>query len=271
MPAWPAPAQLLEEWVAARGEGSSDSYLSRLKPESIIQALSALRSVHVDRGLPLLVFDNNDRLSRIIAGIRRLQPFRETKQAEPLTRSILQQITDPATWPERGPEGPLNLNVTTALICAFAGFLRAGEYTNTIEEYRNKATFESTCLTRSDVTFSEGNDHAILRLKRTKTSPFKEVEVILPAIDAPDCPVRALQRLFKQDPQPPSAPLFSATKNASYRPFTYEFILQQIQSRIRRIGKPNYTSYTGHSPRRGAAQHAHNSGLSREDIQLLGR
>ncbi len=60
-----------------------------------------------------------------------------------------------------------------------------------------KATFAETSLTRSDISFAEGDQYAILYLKRSKTdTEHTGVQIILAATGEQMCPVAALRKLF---------------------------------------------------------------------------
>jgi hypothetical protein len=57
--------------------------------------------------------------------------------------------------------------------------------------------------------FSDLDEHIIVSLKRSKTNyDYIGVNIIIAATATPTCPVRALRRLFKDDPQPLDSPLF---------------------------------------------------------------
>lgn len=100
---------------------------------------------------------------------------------------------------------------------AWAGFIRMGELTYTAAEAK-KATFAETGLIRSDISFAEGDQYAILRLKRSKTdTEHTGVQIILVATGERTCPVAALRRLFIQDPRLPNAPLFKLQSTAFSR------------------------------------------------------
>lgn len=144
-----------------------------------------------------------------------------------------------------------------------------GEFTYTISEARS-STFISTKPTLSDVTFSEDNQHAILRLKRRKTDLDKYgVEIVLAATHDQTCPVSALQMLFKQDPQPRTAPLFRLTSGSTA--FARKPVLEILQHRLRLQNITTAKFYTGHSFRKGATQHASDMGMLDEHIQKLDR
>ena len=145
---------------------------------------------------------NSPWLQRILKGGHRLFPSAK-RQRLPVTKGVLEKITAVV------PQCKDDINYDTAFKTAWAGFLRVGEFTCTLQEVKSRA-FIKTGLTRSDITFAEGDGYAILRLKRSKTDiNHQGVEIMLAAVDSPLCPVRALCRLFADDPQPSHAPLFS--------------------------------------------------------------
>jgi integrase len=250
---------MLAEWAALRAHGALHE--NKLSPDTLQSYVSALRSVHVDRGLPTDVFEH-ERLQRIINGIRRATPFQAKKKAAPLTPDILTQVTHP--WQDSLEID--NVNLDAAFKVAFAGFLRSGEFLN--DDRLHQRTAEHTKLTRADVTFAENDEHVLLRLKRSKTdTQHKGIEIVLAATGSPLCPVHALRRLWILDPQPLSAPLF----HFQSRSFSYSTVVPILQERLCHAGIPNATEYRGHSFRRGAAQHASNIGILDAEIQALGR
>ena len=258
-PAFPAKLHMLAEWATLRAHGALHE--NKLSPDTIQSYVSALRSVHVDRGLSTDVFEH-ERLQRIINGIRRATPFTAKKKAAPLTPEILTQVTQP--WRDSLDIDDVNLDA--AFKVAFAGFLRSGEFLH--DDRLQRRTAEQTKLTRSDVTFGENDEHVLLRLKRSKTDvQHRGVEIVLAATDSPLCPVRTLRRLWQVDPQPPSAPLF----RLKTRSFSYSTIVPLLQGRLYQAGIRNADEYRGHSFRRGAAQHASNIGILDAEIQALGR
>ena len=160
-----------------------------------------------------------------------------------------------------------DLNLAVAARVAFAGFLRAGEFTYSAADLRSRQTFTATKLTRSDIRFSPTLDHALLTLKRSKTDRNHEgVNIVLAATNDGACPVEALSKLFLHDRQPASAPLFSFSSGA----FTSPAFQAAVISKLNRAGL-NSAGVKGHSFRKGAAQHAHDAGLRNDHIQALGR
>lgn len=89
---------------------------------------------------------------------------------------------------------------------------------------------------------------------------------MLSATDLPTCPVAALWNLFTHDPQAPQVPPF-AFNNTS---FSRRRVVEQLRLGLSALGifPP---CYSGHSFRKGAAQHTADNGMLNEDIQKLGR
>jgi hypothetical protein len=134
---------------------------------------------------------------------------------------------------------------------AWAGFLRSGEFIYSLKDQTGSHDFINTKLTRSDITFDERYEYAILRLKRSKTdTDHKGIEIIFAATHTQICPVSALRRLFLIDKQPSTAPLFRSSSGA----FDYEFFVNTLRAYLLKIDDPRPSRYSGHGFRRGAAQ-----------------
>lgn len=250
---WPATEFVLAEWITGRIRGSNMPKQDQIKPNTVQSYLSALKSYHIDHNLPSHAF-SSPRIDRILSGARFLYPP---------TKDILRKITSIT------PNSIEELNIDTAFKVAWAGFLWMGEFTYTNAEFQTR-TFVDTKLTRSDITFSDEDQHAILRLKRSKTDlNHTGVEIILAATHDTTCPVTALRTLFTRDPQSHTAPLFRLTGRSTA--FSRKPVLDILQSRLRQFNITTSKSYTGHSFRKGAAQHASDNGMLEQHIQKLGR
>jgi hypothetical protein len=260
--AWPATEHTLAEWITARAIGKPlISHQNKVKPETIASMLSALRSVHVDRRYSLVPFES-PWLKRILDGIKRCQPDSEIRKAEPISKQTLVKTLESCTT------SIPDINFSTACKVAWAGFLRSGEFTYSEKDQPFSRNFINTKLTRSDITFDEQSKYAILRLKRSKTDyDHKGVEIVLAATHNDICPVAALQELFQVDKQLSSAPLFRSETGA----FDYDYFVNTLRKHLRKIDDPRADRYSGHSFRRGAAQHAADNGVLDDDIQRLGR
>ncbi len=118
--------------------------------------LSALKSYHINRHLSLEGFDNPC-IAIIIKGGRRLFPSTK-RNCLPITKNILQNIT------KDKPLSVTDLKIDTVFKVAWASFMRIGELTYMVAEAK-KAMFAETGLIRSDISFAEGDQYAILHLK----------------------------------------------------------------------------------------------------------
>ena len=140
----------------------------------------------------------------------------------------------------------------------------APEITCEASDLANTPVFEHTKLQRRDVTFADDDEYAIITLRQSKCDiEHTGVEIVLARTGTSTCPIAALRAL----PQPRQAPLFRTQKG----PFTRAKYIGTLQARLKAAGYTNYRDFTGHSPRRGAAQHAADNGILEYDIQKLGR
>ncbi len=181
---------MLEEWAATRIFGGKLPKQGQIKLDAVLSYLSALKSYHIHRRLSLRGFDDTW-MALIINGGRRL--FSSKKQNRLLiTEEILVKIIE-----EKLPS-ITDINVDTTFKVAWAAFMRMRELTYIAAEAK-KATIAQTGLTRSDISFPEGDQYAILRLKQSKTdTEHTGVQIILAATGEPTCPVAVLRRLFIQ-------------------------------------------------------------------------
>jgi len=113
------------------------------------------------------------------------------------------------------------INTVTVATVAFKGFLYSGEFTYEVKDLRNKRSFKNTSLLRSDITFSNLDEYVIVSLKRSKTNyDHVRVDIIIAATATLTYPVRALRRLFEEDPQPMDSPFFRLSiRLLSYQKF----------------------------------------------------
>ncbi len=237
---WLAQTIMLEEWAATRIFGSTLPKQGQIKPDAVLSYFSVLKSYHIDRRLNLGGFDD-PRMTLIIKGGTWLFPNKKRNRLL-ITKEILEKIMEEELL------SITDLNVNTAFKVAWAGFMRMGELTYKAAEAK-KATFAETGLTRSDISFAEGDQYAILRLKRSKTdTEHTAVQIILAATGEPKCPVAALRRLFIQEPRPPNAPLLRLQSSA----FSRQAVVNILKQWIAAAGFPE-ANYSSHSFRKGAA------------------
>jgi integrase len=122
-------------------------------------------------------------------------------------------------------------------------------------------------LRRSDISFSANHDTATLLLRRSKTDVNNTgVRIILARTGGIACPVASLLHLLATDPQDQSDTLFRFING----PFTRTRVLCALTLGLSKIGIQD-SGYSGHSFRRGAAQHASDMGMLDSEIQTLGR
>lgn len=265
--AWPVQLETLGEWITLRATGGLGT--PKVKADTIAGNVSALRSLHIDRGLDEKVFDN-PWIKRIINGIRRTAKDPQVKRAQPITMGILEKITKRPfiTAPGARPREDINFDVAAKV--AFAGCLRMGEFTvKNTQISDNPETFAYTRLTRNDITFAPDGTFATLRLKRSKADyEHRGVEVVLARTLTPTCPVMALYELLRDYPAEGDTPLFVTSGG---EPMSRNWMISELRNRIQAAGIQTPTNFSGHSFRRGAAQHASDNGLTHEDIQELGR
>ncbi len=257
-PAWPATKFLLEEWVAHRIFGSTLPKQGQVKPETMETYLSALKSYQIYRHLSLEAFDT-PQIALIIKGGKRLFPKQKATRLT-IKKHILERLT------EQEPMDLDELNIDVAFKVAWAGFLSLGEIIYTSTDLK-KASFSRTRVKRSDVSFAEGNQHTVLRLKQSKTdTEHTEVEIILAATGERTCQVAALARLYTLNPKHPDTPLFCLSSGA----FPRHSVVSTLKKRISLLGL-SQSDYSGHSFRKGAAQHTADHGMLDEMIQRIGR
>jgi integrase len=265
--AWPATEYTLGKWITARAFGSPTANLGRIKPETIQSYLAALRSHHIDRGLPTTVFESAH-IKRLIKGAHNL--FSTPKrQRYPITKDILERILpslEVANPVAPTPEEKDNANVHAAFCLAFSGFLRVGEITHTARELQSSGA-KPKILLRNNINFSANHDTATLLLRRSKTDTTNRgVRIMFARTGGATCPVASLRHLFKVDTKASNELLFRFHTGV----FTRTRLLSALSTGLQKIGIQD-TGYSGHSFRRGAAQQASDNGMLHEEIQTLGR
>lgn len=258
--AWPATEIVLGKWITARAFGSSTiQNMGRIQPDTIQVYLAALRSVHTDQAFNSDVFDSVH-IKRLIKGARNVFPPSPKRIRHPITMTILKSIL-PSFSTDKD-----DANIHAAFSIAFAGFLRMGEFTNTAADLTLSGASPKV-LRRSDISFSENQDTATLLLRRSKTDANNSgVRIILARTGGIACPVASLLHLFATDPKDQSDTLFSFTNG----PFTRTRVLSALSLGLFQTGIQD-SGYSGHSFRRGAAQHASDMGMLDSEIQTLGR
>jgi hypothetical protein len=154
------------------------------------------------------------------------------------------------------------INIKATLCLTFAAFLRSGEFTWDIWSKQ----YHRSHLSRKHVFFSTNS--IILTLPASKTNPFRRsVDIHLASSQSPLCPIAALTQLFNTYPCSPLQPLFTRPHGQS---FIKQFLLSTIHHLLLQVNIP-IADFSDHSIRKEAAVTAAANGISRENIQLLGR
>ena len=121
---------MLEEWTPNRIFGSILPKQGQLKPETVANYLSTLKSYYIDRRMSLKGFDDPC-MGLIIKRGKRLFPSKKRNRL-PITKDILEKITK---------DEPLmveDLNVDMVFNVAWAGFMQIGELTYTAAELKKR-------------------------------------------------------------------------------------------------------------------------------------
>lgn len=264
---WPAPFDLLYSWIVGRAFGEDSKLIpnqGQIRPATISAYVAALRSVHVDLRLPCTDFDD-ECIKRLLAGINSLFPPERPKERTPMTKDVLIRLLDPRAAAGETRMDALHLNA--AMTLAFGGFLRTAEFTHSAYE-EALPDFRHLKLTVGGLTISPSLDSLQLFLPRSKGDrTHKGVTIPMAATNDLACPVRHVAALLQARPSAgPTDPLLTF----SWGGFDRDHFLAALRRRLTLIGLPAL-HITGHSFRRGAAQHADEAGLSRDQIQKLGR
>ena len=222
------------------------TYLSyTLKPQSIKVYLSAIRTWHIEHGLPSPTEDA-PQLQALLRGIKRLHGCPADSRL-PITPSLLRsfRLFLNLSYPD-------HLTLWGAMLVAFFGFLRSNEL---------------LALTRSDLSRTEeGYDVSI---RHSKTDPFRAGAVIRlrPTGDGTLCPVVTLDHLLRQLPPGPAQPVLQLQGGPKLSRSKLNSLIRDLASRS---GIPP-GRYSTHSFRIGAATTAAAAGIPEWKIQALGR
>ena len=224
-----------------------------LHHSSIKVYLSAVRSLHIDQGLPDPLV-NCLQLQYLLRGIKRVQGSSPTKRL-PVTIDILRVIQGSLDLSSRD-----HVMLWAACCLGFFGFLRVGEFTT------SRPFDPSIHLAVSDV-----QAHTLvnptcfkIRIKCSKTDPFQMGCAIYVGRGS-ICPVAVIGNLLALRGGAPG-PLFCY---ADGRPLSWQQLSSSVQSILHSVG---YTGlYSAHSFRIGAAMTAAGRGVPDHLIKTLGR
>ena len=239
----------------------------KLKHTTIKLYLCGIRHNYLKKGysnpLETSIGEFLPRLTLILNSVKRIQGVQGIRRL-PITFTILHQT---CLKLRKGVfDKYIDCLIETACIVAFFAFLRCGEFTVMNTEKFDPVT--NLCL--SDIIFNF--DHAILRLKQSKTDPFRKgIDIKLFKTDNIICPLTALRkflevRKFKFGIKS-SAPLYLTNKNEA---LTRQFFIDKLKIVLELCGfDPKL--YNGHSFRSGAATSAGKANVEDHMIKVLGR
>lgn len=119
-----------------------------------------------------------------------------------------------------------------------------------------------THATRSNISFAEGDQYAVLRLKCSKTDVYhSRVQIMLTATGISTCPVVALWNLFQTDPQPANASQF----RLGFEAFSHQSVVVAFKKSLVQAGIKE-TGFSGYGFRKRAAQYAADQGMLDKSI-----
>ncbi len=247
----PATVQSVANWAARLG-------LDHIKLKTIKSYICGLRSAHIDRGYSDYTAFDSLLLLRVIRGIKRRQGDGIPRERKAITRDVLLVVLTTFDTASR-PGATLH----AAFCLAFAGVLRAGEFTRESGDL-DDADFASWFVTKSSIQLFA--DRLELDIPVSKTDFFRKgVTLKIAATGDAGCAVASLRRMLAIAPGHPNEPLFDTGKGA----FNKERITEVLRVRLHSLGYGGH--YASHSFRRGAATKARNSGVPEAMIMLLGR
>lgn len=199
-------------------------------------------------------------LSQLLKGVQRKKPGRKDSRL-PVTPLVLEKIFQVLN---REPASYDNRLLWAACCLGFFGFLRSGEFTSTSD------TFDPTWnLAIADVAIDSASDPTMvqIRIKGSKTDQLRKgTTIVVGRTKSPICPVKALLAYIAARGCQPG-PLFRH-KNGS--PLTRQQFVERLRSTLGKAGV-EYSRFSGHSFRIGAATTAAARGIADSTIQTLGR
>ena len=197
------------------------------------------------------------RLEYLVTAIRRCQGNKFDRPTRPpVTLQMLHTICEVLTQVET----PFNRDMlTAAVLVAFYGLLRVSEYT-----CPSQSSYDAdTHLLLSDLSLNWGRRVVLLRIKKSKTDPFRQgVTIRIAFLNHLWCPVRALLRYIRRR-GPAPGPLF-IYQNGAY--LTRAGVLAVLTRCLLHVQHINT-----HSFRRGGASALAMSNIPAHIIQILGR
>ena len=229
-----------------------------LRHSSIKVYLSAVRSLHVDKGFPDPL-ENCLRLQRVVRGIKRSQGSLPANPRLPISSNILRIIhsaldltsfDDHMFW--------------AACLLAYFGFLRSAEFT-----VPSLSAFDpSRHLSVRDIAVDVPLNPSCLQIciKASKTDPFRKgCNILIGPGSPPLCAVQAVVSFLERRGNRPG-PLFLFENGL---PLSRSLLTDRLRAILLSAGLPG--NFSSHSFRIGAATSAARAGIPDHLIQVLGR
>ena len=255
---FPVSESLLCYFVASLGRQG-------LAPSTIKTYLAGIRHAQIVRGYPAPRESSSlPRLGLLQAGVKRVRAERgaTVKRRLPITPHHLRQIRE--VWNARAADMDITM-LWAAVTSCFFGFFRAGEIT-----VPSAAAFDPAVhLAWGDVAVDNVSNPSVVRvhLKRSKCDQFGNgVDVFLGRTGNELCPVTAILTYIAHRGNRPGAFFLSEEG----RPLTKARFVAKVQAALQSAGT-QFSNYTGHSFRIGAATAAAQAGIQDSTIQMLGR
>ena len=226
-------------------------------PPTIAVYLAAVRSLHIDAGLPDPTADA-PRLRRVLRGIQRTRS-RARPSRRPITKSILDTIH--TTLATASPAADAAM-FWAACCVAFFGFLRVSEFTAGL----SIAPARQLCLADVEILAGSPPSAIRLRIKASKTDPLAVgCFVYIGRSSRTVCPVQAVLAYLTHRGSDPG-PFFRWHDGSPLTPVQVNFYLRDILTRAGYQG-----NYSSHSFRIVAGTATAAAGLPEHLIQTLGR
>lgn len=237
--------------------------LENLSHSTIKCYLSAIRHLHIDRGVGDPGISQMTRLEQVLRGIKSVQAKRDIKGKPrlPISLDILQKLR--AVWlKDRSYDAKM---LWAAASMCFFGFLRSGELTVPSITGYDKGVH----LSFGDVAVDSLDSPQVLqvKIKASKTDPFRVgVDIFIGRSECSLCPVTAVLTYMAIRGSAPG-PLFIFANGC---PLTRSCFVARVKEALSMAGVDS-TCYSGHSFRSGAATTAAAQGIGETTIKMLGR
>ena len=229
-------------------------FKDNLKGSSIRVYLAAIRSLHVNAGIPYI--SNTPRILMALKGANVLSSPPSRK--DPITFDILCRMLELLS--SRADKVMLE----SSMSLAFFGCMRAGEIC-----LPDNAIFDAKIhLCVEDVTLQDDKSFVIL-LKSSKTDQFSNgVKIFVGCSGHKVCAYCSMNKLLRlRSSSPGSAPLFADLQGNILR---RNYFVSTTKLLVSMLGLPS-DRFSGHSFRAGSATSGADAGFDNWEIKMLGR